>query len=441
MMKYKLITYALILFALLTACTTENDAVTTTDVPEFPTDDKWEEELMDGASATIKRFEPGDNVTRSSLYYDGQQLVFGWKSGDRLGLYPTAKDATTLEEDQKQGLLSQQEYPHPSLSIEKDLYRVDPSMSQQTYFYCKETTSQTTRISNGSADFWWDEIVRWSAYKLPKENPAPGETYENRFFSFKGQKQGALAEIGEYFDYEDATDAEVKNQHLNKYLWSESEACAHLGAYDVLISPETKWEEGVRINFQMRHVGAIIRLYLKVAEEDLVIKDVKLLCETPVFYEEGRFNLISHPYDSEAPNYGVDLGRTSAGCQIKPEPVGAPVKMLQLDFANTCVTKKSGSGWGPYVVAYMMTYPITYNPADHGELYAYVTAYRKGDSPSNEVHYVSAPLAAKTMESGNYYQWTSLTHPDDGFYPIEMTATELPWQDIVGAEIDVDILK
>lgn len=436
-MNIKLTTYIIVLLALLSACTNvENDV----DVTVFPGDENWKEELLDGPSATVKRFEPGDETSRTTLYYDGQGLVFGWKGGDRIGLYPTAKDMTTAGEDQSEyaGLLSQTDFPHPSLTDEPKMYRVDPQFASPTPFSCNETTSQTTRIINGSAAFFWDDIVRWSAY-FPYSQGKEEENYEKRYFSFKGQIQGALAEIGEYFDYEDATTQEEKNQHLSKYQWSESKACKHLGDYDVMISPETKWEDGVRINFQMRHVGAIARVYLKAMEEGLVIKDVKLICDKPIFYEDGSFNLISHPYKATETNYGVDLNRKSTGCQIKPE--GDAVNMIKLDFATSCVTKKSGNGWGPYVVAYFMMYPITYTPATDGNLFAYVTAYRQGDSPSNEVHYVSQPLSAKTMESGKYYQWSSATHPDDGLYPIELTATLLPWQEIVGSGIETDLEK
>lgn len=435
-MRYIFITYLSLLLILLTACSTDNAAQSL--VPEFPKDEEWKEEIIDGASVTIKGFKPGDNVTRTSLYYDGQNMVFGWKGGDIFGLYPTAKDATHFQEEQMQGLLDNTDYPHPSGS--SNIYRVDPACSVQSKFISEESTSQTTRITNGSGEFFWDEIVRWTAY-LPYSNGKEEENYEKRYFSFKNQKQSALTEVGEYFDYEDATDETTRNLHLNNYHLSEIQASQHLGSYDVMISPETQWVDGVRINFQMRHIGAIARIYLKAIEENLVIKDIKLICDKAIFYEEGSFNLISHPYDATASNdnYGVNLTSSAQGCQIKPE--GEPVKMIQLSFTDNCVTKKSGNNWGPYVVAYFMMYPITYNPATDGNLFAYVTAYKKGSDPAKEVHYISAPLSGKTLESGYYYQWTSSTHPQDGLYPIELTATLQPWQDIVGAGIETDLTK
>lgn len=438
-MKYRIITYVVGLLTLFSACSTENDVASNNEFPVFPSDKDWTEELMDGASATVNGFAPGDIASRTSLVYDGQSLIFGWKDGDKLGLYPTAKDITNATEEQKQGLLSKDTGRHPSLSEEPNLFRVDPQYSQQSGFTCAETSSKTTKITNmnGSSEFFWDDVVRWSAYLPYKtQNEAKGENYLKRYFSFAEQTQKALPEIGEYFDYEDKIGNPT--EHLNKYHLSEVAASEHLGEKDVMISPETKWEEGVRINFQMRHVGAVARIYLKVGEENLTIQDVKLICDKKLFYEGGSFTLYSHPYkDDETNNFGVDLNRNSEDCQIKPE--GEPVNKLQLDFANTCVTKKTGSGnYGPYVVAYIMMYPITYNPATDGNLFAYVTATNQA---GKEVHYVSEPLAGKTMESGKYYQWTSATHPDDGLYPIELTATLKPWQEIVGKDIDLDLEK
>lgn len=445
-MKYRYITYIIVLLTLFTACSTENDVTSNVDIPTFPSDENWKEEVMDGASVTVKGFEPGDVTSRTSLVYNGQSLVFGWKLNEQILLYPTAYDLANAPEASTEGLLPQEDYPHPSFEQEPNLWRVDPNgANPSTFFVSQETTSQTTKIENGESDFFWDDIVRWSAYcqkgetRISSKEPS---TYEKRYFRFAGQRQKALAEIGEYFDYEEAETKEDKDAHLNKYHLSEAAASEHLGLYDILISPETQWVDGVRINFQMRHIGAIARIYLKAVEENLVIKDVKLICETPIFHEEGSFTLFSHPYDDtkSSDNYGVDLDRASSGCQIKSEDDAK--KMIQLDFDETCVTKKSGSGnRGPYVVAYLMMYPITYNPTTDGYLYAYVTAYKKGDDPSKEIHYVSEPLSKKTMKSGKYYQWSSEAHPDDGLFPIEMTATLKSWQEIVGADIDLDLEK
>ena len=89
-----------------------------------------------------------------------------------------------------------------------------------------------------------------------------------------------------------------------------------------------------------------------------------------------------------------------------------------------------------------MTFPITYDPEIHGNLFAYVTAYKQSESADKEYHFVSKPLdEKKVMQSGHYYQWTSSTHADDGLYPIELTATLLPWQEIVGAGIEMDLEK
>ncbi len=475
-MKYLHITFIISIIAFLSACSTENDLSSDNRFPVFPSDKDWTEELMDGASATVKGFEPGDAASRTSLVYDGQGLVFGWKEGDRLGLYPTAKDLTSLintnapklgmlkavtttetsngsgqegessqdgesslDSEIMEGLLSKDDNPHPSLSSEPNLYRVDPKKSKESPFTCVPSSSQTTRIENGSADFVWDDVVRWSAYyPYKQQNEENDENYVKRYFSFANQIQKALPNVGDYFEADETNDEGEKAELMNKYHLSESQACEHLGNCDVMISPETKWTDGIRINFQMRHVGAIARIYLRAVEENLTIKDVKLICDKKIFYEQGSFTLFSHPYkNEEANNFGVDLDRNSENCQIKS--VGDPVNMLKLTYADNCVTKKSTNNiYGPYVVAYLMMYPITYNPTTDGNLFAYVTA---ADSEGNEVHYVSEPLSKKTMKSGKYYQWTSATHPDDGLYPIEMTATLLPWQEIVGADIDLDLEK
>lgn len=407
-MKFKYLTYIAIVIAILMACSKENIPT----LPDFPNDDNWKEEIMNGASATVKRFEPGDEVTRSTFNFTGQGYVFGWTAGDKIGLYPTTNNDGP----------------------------VDPEHSSQSLFICQGSSSQTTKIDYSDGNFVWDEIVRWTAY-FPYSQGKEDETYANRTFSFKNQTQQALPEIGKYFDYEDATNPEDRNKYLNEYQLTEAKACKHLGDFDVMISPETQWVEGTRINFQLRHVGSFARFYLTKIEAGLVIKDIKLICDKAIFYEGGTFNLSSHPYNADAPNFGVDLNRESDNCQISPS--GDPVKMLQLNFTNTCVTKKTGTNnnWGPYVVGYLMMYPITYNPATDGNLFAYVTAYRQGDNSANEIHYVSVPLAAKTMESGKYYQWNAATHPDDGLYPIEMTATLKSWQEIVGAGIETDLEK
>lgn len=468
-MKYLHITYIISLLALFSACSSENDLSSDNRFPVFPSDKDWTEELMDGASATVKGFEPGDAVSRASLAYDGQGLVFGWKDGDMVGLYPTAKDLTsilnsnspqmvmrkvdgeavqgngTVQEGESSdnnpimdGLLSQKDFPHPSLSTEPNIYRVDPIFSEESPFSCVPSSSQTTRIENGSAEFVWDDVVRWSAYyPYKKKNEEKGESYVKRFFSFENQIQQALPIVGKYFEAEETANQEEAENLLNEYHWSESQACAHLGNVDVMVSPETKWVDGTRINFQMRHVGAIARIYLKAVEEDLTINSVRLICDKKIFHEKGSFTLFSHPYGESEENYGVNLNVGTDGCQIKPED--DPVNMLELKYADGCVTKKSSkSGYGPYVVAYLMMFPITYTPTTDGNLFAYVTAT---DSEGKEVHYVSEPLSKKTMKSGKYYQWTSATHPDDGLYPIELTATLLPWQDIVGGGINTDLEK
>lgn len=413
----------------------------------LPTDDEWLEETLDGPSVTIKPFTPGDAISRSSLVFGYQNLIFGWNKdgGDKLGLYPTAKDAAQVET--KDGLLDPEieANRHVSYTSENQLWRTNPATAQQWAFTTAKPNgnSQTVKISNDDPNFKWDEIVRWSAYYPYKNVDIDKETYVSRTFDFTNQEQDGIVNISAY---KKGTAGSAAGEENTDYVLSEITACAHLGKNDVMISPEVSWSN-TWIHFQMRHVGAVIRLYLLAPKENLILDDVKLICESKIFYEKGAFSLLSHPYNANAAdgNYGVNLDLTSPNCQIWPcpevEPTKQPTNMLQLKFkpGTAKTVYDSNDSYKRYVTAYLMTFPIKYDPDVHGELYAYVTAHKQGDD--TEYHFVSKPLEAKDMKSGHYYQWTSSTHADDGLYPIELTATLLPWQDIVGAGIETDLEK
>ena len=422
---------------LLASCSSASDYDDST--IDLPTDDTWVEETLDGPSVTIKPFTPGDAISRSSLVFGNQNLIFGWDKGDKLGLYPTAMDANQVET--KDGLLDPETEAnrHVSYTSENQLWRTNPATAQQWAFTADEPNgSQTVKISNDDPSFQWDEIVRWSAYFPYKGVDIAKETYVSRTYDFTGQVQNGLVNISAY---KKGTAGSAAGEENTEYRLSEISACEHLSKKDVMISPEVSWSNSW-IHFQMRHVGAVIRLYLLAPKEDLVIDDIKLICDSKIFYEKGAFTLLSHPYkDDPENNYGVNLDPSSDDCQIWPLPVGEPTNMLQLKFADgTAKTVYDASdSYKRYVTAYLMTFPIKYDPEKHGNLYAYVTAHKQGDS--SEYHFVSKTLEAKDMKSGHYYQWTSSTHADDGLYPIELTATLLPWQDIVGKGIEVDIEK
>ncbi len=439
----------MVVILLLVSCNSSDDLDSIKN--NFLTDEDWREEILDGSSVTIKPFVSGDAITRSALAFDGQNLVFGWHQGDEIGLYPTAKDVEKLES--RDGLLNPEDNEankHISYPTE-NLWRTNPLRNSQSKFVATELKpgSQTIKIDYEYGDFLWDDVVRWSAYfpysadDIDKNNGGDEikETYVSRFFDFSGQIQNGLVNISAYKKGTTGEDAGASN---SVYRASEATACAHLGDKDVLISPETAWSDN-RIHFQMRHVGAVIRLYLLAPKEDLIIKDIKLICDSKIFYEKGQFTLLSHPYNANATdgNYGVNLDLTSDDCQIKALPVGEPKNNLVLKFADgTAKTVYDASdSYKRYVTAYIMTYPITYDPEVHGNLFAYVTAYKQGESADKEYHFVSKALEGKVMKPGCYYQWTSSTHADDGLYPIELTATLLPWQDIVGGGIPTDLEK
>lgn len=428
-MKYIKLTYILLLFPLFcVSCGSDLDNESS--LPILPGDETWVENEMEGSSITVKPFLPGDAVSRSSFEFDGQNLVFGWKEGDYVGIYPTA-----TSEYNEQICMNPSEYPHPAGT---DVWRITPAKSTQQKFACgEEMGSQTVRLTNENPNFVWDEQDRWSAY-FPYMNVDPNAvTYEARGFSFEDQTQKGLPDMSAYYNGSEGQSAGSSN---TLYRASEALACKHLGEKDVMISPEVVWNS-YRINFQMRHVGAVIRLFLFAPAENLVITNIKLICDTPIFYNTGEFNLQSHPYNTSEENKGVNLDLADkANCQIKP--TGKPQNMIELNFdGETAKTYNEPTTLKRYLVAYMMTYPITYDPAKHGNLFAYVTAYKQGDSSKKEYHFVTNPLAGKEMRSGYYYQWVEMTHPDDGLYPIELTATLLPWQDIVGKGIEVDIEK
>lgn len=437
-MKYINQTYLLLFVVVLFTACSSNDIAEDTQLPVLPGENTWEEKDVDGSSVTIKPFLPGDAVSRSSYAFDGQKLVFGWETNDKVGIYPTAMKPLT--EDDENSCLDATTYPHPYSS--DGIKRINPAKSSQQSFICNEADeSQTSKITNESnPDYIWDENGRWTAYFPYKGVDPEQESYETRTYSFAGQTQEGLPNMTAFYSGDGGYAAGATNP---LYKESEALACQHLGAKDVLISSEAEWNS-YRIRFYMRHLGAVLRLFLLAPEEDLVIKNIKLICDTPIFYEEGEFNLKSHPYDASKENMGVNLelykSPDKEDCQIKP--IGEPQKMIELNFkGETAKTYVESTMLKRYLVAYMMTYPITYDPATHGNLFAYVTAYKQGDTSKKEYHFVTNPLAGKVMKPGYYYQWVEMTHPDDGLYPIEMTATLKPWQEIVGADIDLDLEK
>lgn len=436
-MKHIDLTYLLFMFSLLFAACSSDNIAEDKPMSILPSDEAWVEKDIEGSSVTVKPFLPGDAVSRSSFVFDGQQLVFGWKDGDIVGIYPTAMTPQT--EDEERSCLDPTQYPHPNSSV--GVKRIDPEKSSQMPFRCDNPDgSQTAKITNDSNPNYFLEESKtcWTAY-FPYVD-AQNETYAAKTFSFANQTQNGIPDMLAYY-HGDNEHAPGATNPL--YVASEARACEHLGGKDVMISPEVVWDS-YKIRFHMRHVGAVIRLFLLAPEEKLVLTNIKLICDTPIFYTSGTYNLKSHPNNDSEENKGLNLELDDDDCQISPiiSSESGPSKKIELNFeGETAKTDVESTKKKRYIIAYMMTYPITYDPSMHGNLFAYVTAYKQGDESRKEYHFVSEPLAGKIMESGKLYQWTSSTHPDDGLYPIELTATLLPWQDIVGAGIETDLEK
>lgn len=438
-MNYK-IHILIISLLLLCACSKEaNDVLPETD--------------YDGPSVHQSDFVPGDVATRSSFEFDGSSLLFSWVPSDAVGIYTTAAiPLSTRATDTQEGAVSEgssssdvivdtndgliipdSDDPttiHPELqSI--GLYYTDPKKQNQTKYVCTGTKegAQTARIAS-QGGFDWDENSRWTAY-FPLKNVQ--QKYNEINFDFSGQKQTGFVDMTYYY----------VNRTTNKptYRAQEREACKHIANADVMISPETKFEYG-KIRFEMRHIGAVARFFLIFPKEkQYKVKNLKLICESPIFYTAGKYSLKSRVYKSNATDgdFGLSLvAKNKVDSQV--QPVGDKTKMLELDFDPEKVIVNNGGQYSYYLIAYLMMYPITYTQAEHGNLYAYVTA-EDPDNPTQDIHFVTAPLADKDMVSGSYYQWLTAANPQDGLYPIELTATLLPWQDIVGSGIETDLEK
>lgn len=422
---------AVVVAMVLSACGSTDD-LAIDNTPPTVSEEPWEEKDMEGASVTIKPFIAGDDVTRSTYVFDSQKLVFGWQGGDRIGIYPTAK--MRIDGDTDDGLLDPKDEAnrHPQYNaLTNNVWRVNPIYSGQRIFGVSASSSQTAQIFNNDPDFVWDEIVKWTAYFPYRNN---NESYDVRRFSFKNQVQKGLVDISSYRLGTSGTGGAGAGN--TSYKESEARACAHLAEKDVLISPEMSWS-GERVNFQLRHLGAIARLYLLAPKDNgYVITSVKLICENPIFYTDGTYTMKSHPYNASGDNYGVDLDKKSPGYQITPDE-DSKTNMVEVTFPDGSATTHydPSNSYTRYITAYIMMMPVQYTPSTDGKLFAYVTAYKQGDPAKSEVRFVSSALAAKDLCSGFFYQWQSSTTN----ITIEMTATLQPWQDIVGAGINADL--
>lgn len=401
-----------------------------------------------GALVQQDVFQAGDQVTRSTLIFGDGGLKFDWVYGDEIGMYATAKHPTSEEE--KNGLIigNQQGSDGEAISstVTTSFFPTDPVKTQQAHYKVIRPASSNmiAKIemdASGNEAFDWDTQdgnTRWTVYAKYNPDFVPtgvktdgGLNYNALPFDFTNQTQKGLVDMNSYYT--------AGGYNSVAYANSEKTACEHIGEKDVLISSETQFTLP-RTIFHMRHLGAVARFFLLAPDKAMTLKSLKLICDKKIFYEKGKFDLSTHPY-AEDDTKGIRLVGDEAPLQMAPQEETL-TNNLELKFANGVTINKttsaSGNPYSNYLVAYLMMYPITYNAATDGNLYVYVTAE---DSDGKEIHFVSEPLANKTMRSGYYYQWTSLTHEQDGLYPIELTATLLPWQNIVGGGIEVDMEK
>lgn len=431
-------------------------------VPEI--DLTWEEQKLSGPSATVKGFECGDDFTRSSWQFNGQKMVFGWEKGDAMGLFPTAgtlgttratNDPVTAEgestvgktEEQRQWEEANPDFVYPEVK-KHPLYYSDnigiirEEKSIATPFYVIEPTkdSQTQRLFGGSGDFEWDKLTRWTAYKPfnPNFNPnaQPAIKYTALPFDFSDQTQMGLTDMQALYQ---GKGGQPKGYNNPVYIETEAKACKHLALADFSVSPEMLWD-GEGINFNFQHVGAIARLFMLAPAENLTLEKLELICDKKIFHTKGEVDITSHIYDADATRKGVKL--VGDGGDVQMRPTDEASQKVTLNFPSTYSLKiqqpTAENRYLNYMVAYIMLYPIDYQSARDGNLYVYVTAR---DESNKEVHFVSDPLSDRNLKSGYYYEWTLRTKLQDGLYPIELTATLLPWQDIVGGNIDTDLTK
>lgn len=400
----KIITLAFVLSAL-DACTNDDNAT------------GIEDELLNGAYVSKVDFEDGDEDTRSTFVFDANQMVGAWEAGDLVGIYATAStDGTPSDEN-----------------------------AQQSPF--KLTASGTGYIYMdfaGAGEYEWTEFKRTAYFPYDAKNDPtaePAVSYKGIPFSFKGQKQTGGVNMTAYYNgtgSNDETDPNGPGYQNITYKASEAAACAHLGAYDFMIAPEQDYtvheNTGIGyVRFPMNHVGAIARFFLLAPKEKLRINKMRLVASEPVFYTDFTADLSSHN-----PVSLIENGVRGDNCQITP--VGDKTAVLELDFPTTAkpyVTvdyNATTAPYGHYLLAYMMMYPVDLSGVK--ELYLYVEAETLDASgnPTGKIkNYRTSNLEKKVMSSGKYYQWKYKALDDD--HPIELTATVIPWQDVVGGSI------
>lgn len=442
---YRNIPYLLVamLSVLVTGCSGDDIAVSDDSIP------------ADWQGVVIRRtgFEAGDEPTRSSLIYGEGGMVFSWNVGDTLGMYPTAavprKEPDAEGTYSFDGLINANEegmsgYWHYANSNKTNdsFFLTDPTKQQQTKYRCtvlRQDGLYAKLEASGTSTVNWDvqneDIIRWTLYSPYNADYVPtglggSQNYNNLHFDFNGQTQTGWVNIGAF-----KSPSKPNGYDNPDYKKSEAEACAHLGKKDVLISAETKFNFPNTV-FYLRHLGAVARFYMLAPEKDLTMVSLRLICDSKIFYTGGTFNLTSREYKNDE-SKGLALVGDDAPLQMSPDK-GTLTNNLLLNFEGVEMKYDPNEKYSNYFVAYLMMYPIIYKQEEHGNLFVYVTAK---DKDGNEVNFVTEPLADKTMKSGLYYQWTSRTNEQNGLYPIQMTATLKPWEELVGGDISADLEK
>lgn len=375
-----------------------------------------EDDFQNTATVLIDGFYPGDEVTRSTLTYGSGGLKFSWELEDHFGIYPTGKITNNGHSNN------------------------NPQASQEPFTLTTvKDGGLDAHISSDNSYFHFLSNYRYSAYTPYNAGEI---NFDNIPFEFPMQTQRGYVNMGEY---NKKTGGGFSNPI---YMASEALACQHLGAADILISPETVSDERP-LHFYMRHIGAIARFYLKTPTgKRLKLKEIKLIASDKIFYTRGSIDLTSHPFNAslvpstalptrpeEVKNYGVVLPQASVS-QISPEE-SSKTDCLTLKFddgTNNGVWNNCPATDGEYILAYLMMYPINYDNTQ-ASAYIYVIAE---DEAGNELHYRTTKLASKYMCSGYLYQWTkSVTD----IYPIELTATLQSWQEVASGAIETDLEK
>ena len=443
---YRNIPYLLVamLSVLVTGCSGDDIAVSDDGIP------------ADWQGVVIRRtgFEAGDEPTRSSLIFGEGGLMFSWNVGDEMGMYPTAAvpkktDAEGNPTYSFDGLINANEegmsrYWHYANSnhSNESFFLTDPAKQQQTKYRCtvlRQGGLFAKLEASGTSTVNWDvqneDTTRWTLYSPYNADYVPtglkgSQNYDRLHFDFKGQIQKGWVNIGAF-----KSPSKPNGYDNPDYKKSEAEACAHLGKKDVLISAETKFNFPNTV-FYLRHLGAVARFFLLGPKKDLKIKTLRLICDSKIFYTGGTFNLTSREYKNDE-SKGLALVGDDAPLQMSPD-VETLTNNLLLNFDGVETQYSKDKVCGFYLIAYLMMYPITYKQEEHGNLFVYVTAE---DEDGNEVNFVTEPLADKTMESGCYYQWLTRTNEQNGLYPIQMTATLKPWEELVGGDISADLEK